>query len=254
MDSKLLSAVGIIVLAAVIRIPSTSSSGPTAETAGKATAERTSAPATKASEDKDLDLVAQTDLGPWYATCEFASAAGAAQRAPARKIRLDAPFPDPAGTNASRWCLPSDPKSKPQYQFLLATVSDPQDSHLALEFDRRIEAIVDAAQAAQFSYDRFWLPWQPGYDPSQDTTQGHEKILRQLRVEQPGLLLFRGPSAANDQGGAGHLLSVFLIGETPTAGIRHTQFANAMRYMGEIDHNRYTDPTFVKLNGPVYLL
>jgi len=255
MDSKLMSAVGIIVLAAVIRIPSSSISGSSGEASGKASVERPAAAVVKTSEDKDLDLVAQSDLGPWYATCEFASATGAAQRAPARKITLLAPLPDPPGTNASRWCLPTDPKSKYQYQFLFATVPDPQDSHLALEFDRRMEAIVDAAQAAQFSYDRYWLPWQPGYVPSQDTSEGHEKILRQLRMEQPGLLLFRGPSAANDEtGGAEQLLFVFLIGETPTAGIRHTQFANAMRYMGEIDRTRYSDPAFVQLTGTVPLL
>lgn len=230
MDSKLMSAVGIIVLAAVIRIPSSPISGPPGEASEKVSVERPAAATVKTAEDKDLDLVAQSDLGPWYATCEFASAHRAAEAAPAKKVVLDAPVPDSPRTHASRWCLPAGPKSKPQYQFLFATVPDPQDSHLALEFDRRMEAIVDAAQAAQFSYDRYWLPWQPGYVPSQDTSEGHAKILRQLRMEQPGLLLFRGPMAKDEESSTDQLLFVFLIGETPTAGIRHTQFANAMRY------------------------
>ena len=254
MDSKLMSAVGIIVLAAVIRIPSSPISGSPDEASGKVSVERPAAATVKTAEDKDLDLVAQSELGPWYATCEFASAHRAGEAAPARKVVLDAPVPDPPGTNASRWCLPADPKLKPQYQFLFATVPDPQDSHLALEFDRRMEAIVDAAQAAQFSYDRYWLPWQPGYVPSQDTSEGHEKILRQLRMEQPGLLLFRGPMAKDEESSADQLLFVFLIGETPTAGIRHTQFANAMRYMGEIDRTRYSDPALVHLTGTVRVL
>jgi len=148
---------------------------------------------------------------------------------------------------AAKWCLP---KEGAIYHFLFATVPDPVDTHLALDFDRRMEAILDASQASGFSYDRYWLPWEAGELPTEDDSKRHQEVVHQLRSEQPGLLLFRKNNPTNGY----EILLVFLIGETPTAGIHRLQFANAMRYMGEIDSGQYIDPDFTKPKSTVRVL
>jgi hypothetical protein len=248
MDRKLVSVLGVIVVAVVMRGSGYSPTGisPNQTIGVHAFATATQAKP-KAADDKDTELVAESDVGPWYATCQFSNPQLGKLKPPGEKIPLTTREAAPA----DKWCLPRDGVN---YQFLFATVPDPVDSHLALEFDRRMEAILDAAQASGFFYDRYWLPWEPGYVPVLDNSQSHEKILHQLRSEQPGLLLLRrtpglgkcdgapasDPSCqANALDGRPEILLIFLIGETPTAGIHRLQFANAMQSMKEIDSHQF---------------
>jgi hypothetical protein len=252
LDGKLSSVVGIIIiLAAVMRI-----SGPAMSPApGGDSGNHLSTPAHTAQagpqEDKETELVPQSDRGPWYATCQFFSPDLSSVKPPAESVPLASRATGVPYSPAAKWCLP---KEVVQYHFLFATVPDPVDTHLALDFDRRMEAILDASQASGFSYDRYWLPWEAAYAPSEDDSKGHQKVVRQLRSEQPGLLLFR----KNNPTGGYEILLVFLIGETPTAGIHRLQFANAMRYMGDIDSGQYpndpgfTHPKSVRVLGPSF--
>src|SRR5262249_3955453 len=100
-------------------------------------------------------------------------------------------------------------------QILIATIPDPVDSSLAYLFDRHLGALERAAETAGYILDRFDLPW-----PADNNAQGQQQDsagsehggLRDYE-RKPGVVLFR--STLEDLG----LLVVFLVGETPTAGI-----------------------------------
>lgn len=49
---------------------------------------------------------------------------------------------------------------KPQ-DFIIAIVPDPRHTHLALQFDRTVDAIEEAAGNEGYIYDRDIMPWDP---------------------------------------------------------------------------------------------
>jgi hypothetical protein len=115
--------------------------------------------------------------------------------------------------------------------FFIATVPDPLDSSLSHLFDRHVGAIQRAMEAAGYVLDRFELPWlqkneQQGQESrEQPSITSDSQELRQLRRHElePGVLLFRH---SNEYG---KLQVVFLVGETPTAGIRKAAFKDALK-------------------------
>src|SRR5215831_7252525 len=126
-------------------------------------------------------------------------------------------------------------------RFLLATLPDPVDTHLAIDFDRGIESVQNAASTAGYSFDRYWIPWRENtYAPTADPAiREKQETERRERESNPGLLLFRGADNRPD-------LVVLLIGETPTAGINASQFMAAMKFIGE----RKVDPApYRKIEG-----
>src|SRR5262245_61588235 len=50
--------------------------------------------------------------------------------------------------------------SKYSVRFLIATVPDPLDSHLAYMFDRAVDAIQKGAQESGYALDRLFFPWK----------------------------------------------------------------------------------------------
>jgi hypothetical protein len=124
--------------------------------------------------------------------------------------------------------------------FVIATLPDPLHSHLSLSFDRKIEAIQQAALDANFDYDSSWLPWETS-DPSfthlkdQDTSDDRKDD----REDQPGIILFRKRSNRTEVGkqidktedifNTG--LVVFVVGEEATRGIHRRQFQNAAAWI-----------------------
>src|SRR5258708_7856742 len=48
-----------------------------------------------------------------------------------------------------------------QYSFLLATVPDPVNTHLALFFDRSVESIQNAVSDAGYEFAAYSFPWDP---------------------------------------------------------------------------------------------
>src|SRR5207302_1456465 len=122
---------------------------------------------------------------------------------------------------------------------------DPKSSGLSYTFDRYLDAIQRAAEAAGYVLDRFDLPWmeksasQPQTPITIATTQTlitlaasqmkvdqpekTEDQLEALAKRQPGIILFRGTD------GQGYkLLVVFLVGETPTAGVHKRALKEAL--------------------------
>jgi len=133
-----------------------------------------------------------------------------------------------------RWCIPdNEPVAA-----MIALAPDPLHSHMALGFDRAVEAIKLAAQSAKYVIDRYWLPWDissktdwADYDSLQQAT-GDQK----QKERQPGLLLFRWDGEQEEQKRQERptVLYVFLVTDTSTAGINGEQFRNAVKYVNEV--------------------
>ena len=140
-------------------------------------------------------------------------------------------------------------------EFLIATVPDPIDSRFAHEFDGLVDSIEEAVQSQGWNLDQFWLPWKPSGDqvdrqtrlrstmeedpaakerePSSGSAHGElAKLMAEARLAleknvqpapetpmqelEPGVLLFRKRETEEEPT---RVLFVFLIGETPTAGV-----------------------------------
>ena len=51
------------------------------------------------------------------------------------------------------------PSGYDEIEYLIATVPDPKDSRLDHQFDRALDAIRRAIESADYTFDRYWLPW-----------------------------------------------------------------------------------------------
>ena len=134
---------------------------------------------------------------------------------------------------------------------LLAIVPDPRHTRLALFTDRSIDGLLKGAAAAGWEFATQWLPWTDTVDPDEGDPEERAQQRSYVRVQetQPGVLVFRR-SANSPNWGIGGLV-VFVVGETPIAGVNPTQFQNARAYMkalctpGEAgDQVKIAGPTF----------
>ena len=157
---------------------------------------------------------AAAELGPWTPVCRYAGkvAAGAAAQ---------------EGGLKTQFCLTSNDL---HVSTMIATVPNPELTHLSLSFDRYVESITWALDDGDldkesYSFDGYWFPWHT--DGKEDTSE------RERRSDTPGILLFRRnpqhpdakyPHPERD------LLLVFLVGETPTSGINRAAFEKAWSY------------------------
>jgi hypothetical protein len=189
-------------------------------------------------------------LGPWVASCKYVQAEqGDIARSPMVALNLGKPVsgklppiasvpeirdpskisdaPSEDKSSLDRWCLGSAVLA---ITSLIVTLPDPITSHLVLDFDRRIDAIQAAALDAGYVIDQFWLPWEALDRPLPDDIEkaGKERALRQVRLSQPGLQIFRSKNSRSSA------LFVFLVGETPTLGVNLTQFESATNYVREV--------------------
>ncbi|HYK37848.1 hypothetical protein [Alloacidobacterium sp.] len=136
-------------------------------------------------------------------------------------------------------CLPpKDPSAGLNLTYIIATIPDPLGSHLSLQFDRNVVAIERAAEANGFGFERYWFPWS-GLQQTQlnERDIGLTDTLKQQLRDQPGLLMFRKftkPGADISSIYSPRLL-VFLVGETPTAGLNKIAFTKAARYIVQLD-------------------
>ncbi len=152
--------------------------------------------------------------GPWSAACvNFALSTSEGWRAG-----------NTAALRKLGWsCVPP----KAPIEFLIATVADPQTTHLALYFDRTVESLTWALTDAGYVFQNAWLPWtvmaEKGLSALSDINcqKGRLEALR----DQPGLLVFR-PEKSAPAGNAA--LFVFLVAETPTGGVHKIEFSNAV--------------------------
>src|SRR5262249_46842872 len=93
------------------------------------------------------------------------------------------------------------------------------------------DTIQRAAEAHQSAVlDRVWLPWQHVRRPK----DGKASVLQpedRLFERQPGTMLFRVPQPAGGGLKYPELLVVFLVGETPTAGVHKNALAASLDFI-----------------------
>lgn len=108
-------------------------------------------------------------------------------------------------------------------------------SHLALAFDRTIDALLQAAADNNYVSSYYWLPWKNrvgllrAAGSSGDAEPGHDPE----RERKPGLIVLKYvPPQEEDDSGKSYYqaIFVFLVAETPTQGVDGFQLQNAFSY------------------------
>jgi hypothetical protein len=130
------------------------------------------------------------------------------------------------------WCIPE--REQKGMRVLIATVPDPVQTNMQLDFDRTIEGIQLAAESVGYVIDRYWLPWpvQPFIEYSDYFSRKAALHDEQEKQKQPGLLLFRWNRKPSQE--KPDTLFVFLVSDTPTTGVNGKQFENALAYIGDV--------------------
>jgi len=184
-------------------------------------------------------LIPYRETGPWTASCARFRTREHQPPNRSESLRLNSNAPEQLGKTPADWCLPSE--NTPALNFLIVLVPDPVTTHLALYFDRAIEALEAAAQQHELFLDRYWLPWPVpgGTTPPGDTAQDFRvtEILNSFRAGQPGVIIFSSPTCAAAAPGRSCVTYAFLVSESPTSGINKTQFENAVSYAGVLSQS-----------------
>lgn len=152
-------------------------------------------------------------------------------------------------------------------KMMIAIEPDPAHTHLALRFDRDLDALDDALQDSGWRYQSNWLPWSPmSSSPSggQFADREQQRLFLEGREELPGVLLFRptemslksqqarevrGEAPSNVAAGMiCHPLAVFVVGNSPTGGINRTQFLEVLSRLKSLSPNQ----TELSILGPSF--
>jgi hypothetical protein len=200
--------------------------------------------------------------GPWLATRVFFHSEGLPEAHRKSKAPVDfSRAEDVAACAGEESCLAelrqyfgvSSEDHRYQFEFLIATVPDPVHTRLSVYTDATIQALQKAAEAADWEFATQWLPW---YDiPDSDEKEPAQRRKSRLEVrnqeKQPGLLVFRHlPTGEKTEIRFSHrLLFLFVVGETPTAGINGHEFKNARFYMKALAEK---DTPVVRILGPTF--
>jgi hypothetical protein len=198
--------------------------------------------------------------GPWLASCKYWAASRLnnlpdQQGSPELHITLnetDKKFdteikgtPDNSKTECERqgdgWGIPSSPSPQPDIhqtdiRAIIATVPDPIHSHFALEFDRTVDAFMQAAADNRYLGSSYWLPWRsPSASSTETATIATQTEEDRKREQQPGLIILKynpRDDEKKDLGWSGYhrVVYLFLVGESPSFGVDGNQLRNALQY------------------------
>ncbi|QNI31120.1 hypothetical protein H7849_18730 [Alloacidobacterium dinghuense] len=117
-------------------------------------------------------------------------------------------------------------------QVLIATVPDPLQSSEALQFDRDIAALQEAASTAGYDFQRISTPWQASdlSDPKDFKDAREVERYRQSFGDEPGAILFRKRTRADRVrlDDADSLLLLVLVPESPIYGLNLTAGREAL--------------------------
>ncbi|MBB5337835.1 hypothetical protein [Tunturiibacter gelidoferens] len=138
----------------------------------------------------------------------------------------------------TRWGIPPASDSlQPKLSAVIAAVPDPAHTHLALEFDRDIDALVQAAGDNGYVPSYYWLPWRvrAGTYPAEELISREGLKHDATRERQPGLIVFKRVPERPDEPGYprssfSRVIYMFLVGDTPTLGMDGSQLKNAFQY------------------------
>src|SRR5207253_6452080 len=127
-------------------------------------------------------------------------------------------------------------------QSMMASVPNPQRTHLGLMTDRAIEAIQVAASEARFLPLAHYLPWPA----PRATGGGADASSENMDSGDPGVLIFRDVETGSRT--RPKYLLVFLIPETPTEGLDRIVFLNAGKIIAKLSPEmnviRFAGPNF----------
>ena len=224
--------------------------------------------------------------GPWLASCEYWKTARNHEPEPEdKKATVSFAFEDEetrvnstvvgseGGTSpcpvsqpdrAARWGIPITSGSlHPEIHAVIAAVPDPLSGHHALDFDRDVDALVQAAGENGYVPSYYWLPWKSRRESSrpEDAASGEETARKSARQRRPGLIVFKHVSdekSGDLRSNYYRVIYLFLVGETPTLGIDGAQLDNAFHYESELHKDHPQDISFsMKANelaiiGPIF--
>lgn len=105
---------------------------------------------------------------------------------------------------------------------LIATVPDPLHTRMAMQTDRFLDTIQQAAFRSGYELAAQWLPWT--VKAAAEKIESGDSASRNFDLEKlPGLIVFR-PHFTPYSNDLERLLLIFVVGETPTAGLNGFQF------------------------------
>ena len=230
----------ILVAAAMFRVGATSPSSPSAGSKPPPASEATLKPA--ASE------------GPWLASCKYWTAAR--WKAPLSKavdsqvIESEEDPTTDCEVSGDRWGIPKVPANDAnptnsilaedvhqlEVRAIIAAVPDPVHSHLALEFDRTIDSLMQAAADNRYLGSNYWLPWKAPHTSSTpaDSSTTEQTEEDRNREQQPGLIILKYSPRLGEENPTWssyhRVIYLFLVGESPAIGMNSVQLRNALRY------------------------
>jgi hypothetical protein len=198
-----------------------------------------------------------TAEGPWLASCNYWSAAQTADasgqgtpppdvtiaQTDGVKLQLK-PSEEKATCGSLNWGIPERDEHGPEITTIVATVPDPIHSHLALDFDRSIDAILLAAADNHYLSSFYWLPWRSqigtSFTGESISTAVKSTDADSKRERQPGLIILRyAPDTSEWENHSSNgfkwtnyrrVIYLFLVGETPSLGVNGNQLQNAFAY------------------------
>jgi hypothetical protein len=177
--------------------------------------------------------------------------------------------------------LPDDFEQNFSSQSIVALVTDPLHTRMALSLDGQIEAIEAAAERGGWQFTGQWLPWGDRIVLPEDDVLNRRYQRRLMREQQgiPGILLFSRKDQTNCAGqsrtdangiakpgetavrvgvaGAEGLarrcakeqiLTIFLVAETPTTGVSGESFFAAMNLATAMNNGNHQ----IGMLGPNY--
>jgi hypothetical protein len=140
----------------------------------------------------------------------------------------------PDSTN--RWGIPtrSEMMFRPTITTAIAIVPDPLHAHASLEFDRSIDALLQAAADNNYVESYYWLPWRKPEDELRENSawEMDAKAEKHERERKPGLIVLKRQT--NNGRFFGDVVYLFLVSGTPVQGIYGPQLENALKYEGEL--------------------
>jgi hypothetical protein len=198
--------------------------------------------------------------GPWIASCSYWAPARRLEDQRAKKpaevhatldtkngeVNLQAHLKESGNTESpcgdkpqTRWGFPTQ-GGPINVTAIIATVPDPVHSHLAMTFDRTVDAILQAASDNDYVSSDYWLPWKPrgGTLTVAESPAGAEPGHDPERERQPGLMILKHVPREGAPTGSSEsfykVIYLFLVAETPTQGVDGWQLQNAFAYEAEL--------------------
>jgi hypothetical protein len=140
---------------------------------------------------------------------------------------------DTSAMSPRTWGVP--PGEKAPIRFMIVTAPDPAHTHLSLFFDRTMDAVQQATQAAEYVFSRAAMPWNAAPQGASDLGDKLAWDSYQVgREKLPGLMIFRQIDLVHPHLLDNEDLFIFVVGETPTGGIHKAQFENALLIADDI--------------------